>query len=262
MAIGVSTALFYPEYTECAVQQLAEAGISEIEIFFNSQCEYELDFCKKLKEITDQHHINVVSAHAFCIVMEPYLFNEYTRRRQDSEQVMRKLVQAASFMGANYYTFHGNQLRATTPEFDFEEFGRLMSHYADICGEYNMDLAWENVSWCQSSDPAFIKTALTHIKSPHLKFTFDFKQAHRAHRQPEEYLEVMGERLVNVHINDYDDTHDCLLPGRGTVDFAHYFELFSRMDYRGSYIIEVYRDNYQDFSEVLKAREFLLTFTQ
>lgn len=259
MAIGVSTALFYPEYTEIAVQRLADAGVSDIEIFFNSQCEYEISFCRQLKKIIDRYHMNVISAHAFCIVLEPYLFNEYDRRRGDAEKIMRKLVGAASFMGAKYYTFHGNQLRATTTDFDYEEFGKLMSYYADICGDQGIELAWENVSWCQSSDPAFIKNALQYIDSPHLKFTFDFKQAHRANRLPEEYLEVMWDKLVNVHINDYDNAHDCLLPGQGTVDFHHYFELLSSMGYQGNFIIEVYRDNFKDFSEVLKAKEFLLT---
>ena len=253
--IGISTACFYPCAVEQSLCEIASLGFKTAEIFFNSLCEYEREYCNIFKEILDKNGIKLISAHAFCIILEPYLFNEYERRRADSVKMMRGFLSAAQFLGAEYYTFHGNFTRATTDGFDYREYAARLDYLSDVAADYGIVLAWENVSWCQSCDPQFIKRTLEYSKSENLAFTFDFKQAFRAGRQPEDYLSVMGDRVVNIHINDVDKDGNCCLSGEGILDYGKYFSFVK--NYNGAYIIEVYNDNFTDKLQLVRSRDFL-----
>lgn len=253
MEVGISTACFYPMLTEEALEEAAKTGAKRVELFLNAEGEYELSYCEKLQAILKRNGMEVVSAHAFCIVLEPYLFNEYERRRQDAQKTLCKFLKAAQFLGARYYTFHGNLSRATTEEFDYPAYAARLDELADLCGEYGLFLAWENVCWCQSGDPAFMQKALQYSKSPYLKCTFDFKQAFRAGHSPEDFLAVMGERLVNIHINDWNG--NCCLPGQGTLDYP---SLLSHCpSYKGDVILEVYAQNFQKTEELQQSMQYI-----
>jgi sugar phosphate isomerase/epimerase len=83
------------------------------------------------------------------------------------------------------------------------------------------------------------------------------KQAYKAFTEPEKYIEVMGEKLVNLHINDRDEKHLCLLPGKGKVDYKSIFSKLNNIGYKGISIIEVYRDNFSGYNELMEAKEYL-----
>lgn len=53
-----------------------------------------------------------------------------------------------------------------------------------------MIVAQENVAWCRSSDPAYLKLLFQNI--PELRYTLDIKQAHRAGHSWREYFEVVA----------------------------------------------------------------------
>jgi len=244
---------------EQSLGEIGALGFKKAEIFFNSPCEYEEDYYKAFKEILDRNGTELVSAHAFCIILEPYLFNEYERRRDDSVKMMRRFLSAAQALGAKYYTFHGNFIRATTDDFDYRAYAAQLDYLADIAADYGIVFAWENVSWCQSGDPLFIKRTLEYSRSSNLAFTFDFKQAFRAGRKPEEYWGVMGRRIVNIHINDIDGGGGCCLAGEGILDYIKYMPFLK--NYGGAFIIEVYRSNYADKSQLTKSGEFISQVT-
>ncbi|MFD3156248.1 sugar phosphate isomerase/epimerase family protein [Haloimpatiens sp. FM7330] len=88
-------------------------------------------------------------------------------------------------------------------------------------------------------------------------FTLDIKQAHRANIEPLEYIEIMGEDLINFHINDRNLQCDCLLPGKGEVKYNSILEKLRKINYKGNLIIEVYRKNYLDYNEIEKSKKFL-----
>ena len=67
----------------------------------------------------------------------------------------------------------------------------------------------------------------------------------------------MGDRLVNIHINDFDAEHSCLLPGEGTMDYVPFFEYLRDSGYDAQVLIEVYAANFKDDAQVRKAVEHL-----
>lgn len=257
MDIGISTACFYPMATEETISIIKNMGFHKIEVFMEAYSEYEEDFAYMLRNRIADYGLQVISAHSFCSTYEPFLFSEYDRRRQDSVKVLKKALNAAKILGAKYFTFHGNRKEATTGNFDFQKFGEQMTFIAELAREYNIMLAWENVCWCQSCSPDFIEKSLEYIRSDNLAFTLDIKQAYRAQIEPTRYIHVMKDRIANVHINDADSQHSCLLPGQGKVNLLEIIELLRTYGYDGELIIEIYSSNFENNDEIVQSKKYL-----
>ena len=72
----------------------------------------------------------------------------------------------------------------------------------------------------------------------------------------------MGSGLIHVHISDHDADRDCLMPGRGTVDYPRLLTLLQRVGYTGPLILELYRKNFGEEQELVQGRRFLETIQQ
>ncbi|MDK2798489.1 MAG: hypothetical protein PWP27_69 [Clostridiales bacterium] len=259
MDIGISTACFYPMATESTLSVIYELGFKKIEVFMEAYSEYEVEFCKYLREQIDKFELKVISAHAFCSVYEPFLFSEYRRRKLDALVTFKKALTAAHILGAKYFTFHGNRKEATTDTFNFRNYASEMDQLAEIAGEKNIVLAWENVYWCQSGSPDFIEKTMEYIRSDNLKFTLDIKQANKSGVNPIEYINVMKDKIVNVHINDADHEHVCLLPGEGKINLKLIIHTLKQNNYQGDLLIEVYRKNFRHMHQIIESRNHLAT---
>ncbi len=128
-----------------------------------------------------------------------------------------------------------------------------------IAGENNIELAQENVSWCMSSNLEFLKMIKEDVKQS-IKYTFDIKQSYKANKNPLDYLDIMGENLINLHINDRDKNSPCKLPGEGDVDYNIIFNKLREINYDKMAIIEVYRDNFKKYEELSRVHDFLRKF--
>lgn len=256
MRIGLSSASFYPDiYTEYSIRKMKELGFDCGEVFLNSPSEYEERFVTDLKEKITELDFDIISVHAFSSSFEPFLFDRYERRRKDLMKYFSAVCRAASILGAKYYTFHGIRL-IDNKSLEMEFITDIYNELAYRAGEAGILLSQENVSWCMSSEPKFLEALNEKCTYP-MSFTLDIKQAYKAGRTPEDYLKVMEKNLKNIHINDRSEKSLCLLPGKGTVDFRELLKKLKDIGYNGDCIIEVYRDNYKDETELIEARKFL-----
>ncbi len=48
--LGMSTASFYPQFTEDAARKIVKLGYSKAEVFLNSECEFDAEYIKELKK--------------------------------------------------------------------------------------------------------------------------------------------------------------------------------------------------------------------
>jgi len=256
MEIGLSSASFYPRVnTEKSIELMKNLGFNTGEIFLNTPSEYEEDFIKILIEKKEKYDFNINSIHSLSASFEPYLFDSYKRRAKDMLYYYKKVCKACRMLGASCYTFHGIRyenfntlnIKAVT-----EKFNELTY----IAAEAGIKLCQENVSWCMSSDLDYLKTLKENCKYP-LYFTLDIKQAYKARVEPSKYISIMGERISNFHINDRDNEHVCLLPGKGDVNYLEIDNNLKKIGYNGKGIIEVYSENYKTYDELTSSKEFL-----
>ena len=252
----MSSACFYPEIeTENCIPLMKKYGFDIGEIFLNTPSEYEYDFLQIINERKLENNFRINSVHAFCAIFEPFLFDRYERRRKDMFYYFRSVCKACKQLDAEFYTFHG--MRKLEYENSDKKFiVEIYNQLTYIAAEEGIKLAQENVSWCMSSNLDYLSMVKENCKYP-LYFTFDIKQAYKASIEPEKYINIMGKDLVNLHVNDRDIDHVCMLPGVGEVDYYAISKALNNVGYKGNAIIEVYRENFNSIKEVIKSKKLL-----
>ncbi len=260
MDVGISSAVFYPMLVEDSISKIAELGIKKIELFFN--CDYEVspEYLRGLSKSLRASEIEVVSLHPYTSLVEGvYFFSDYARRTDESIEKYKAYFDAAAVLGAKYFTFHGDRNLGCYTPYDTdcrprEHHLSALSRLADEASARGVTLCMENVSWCKSSNFEYLKTIAENVGK--IGFTLDLKQAIRAGASAEEYIPVMKNRIKNVHISDFDDTHDCLLPGEGKCDFGKILNLLQKNSYAGDAIIEVYAWNFDTIRQIEASKTF------
>jgi len=256
MLFGISTACFYPEiYTEDTLKIIKDIGFELCEVFFESASEMAGVHLKSIKENMLDCGLKINTIHPFPSPFEPYLFDKYERRRLEMEEKFRLACNAARELGAKYYVFHGE--RNTKQEKDAKWTAKVMDYLCKVASEYNIALAWENVSWCMGSDPKFVEEVIGFMKED-VYFALDFKQAIRSGRKIVDYLNIYKDRVVNVHVSDSNDKCDCLLPGYGKYDIKSAIHEVLKLNKDCQFIIEVYRDNFGGINDIVKSYDYMI----
>lgn len=234
---------------------LAREGFQVMEVFANSFFEFTKDYGKALRDIAEEEKVRINSIHTVSSAFEPYLFDAYERRREDFFRIYKDFLDFGQVVGAKVYTFHG-LIKKPHPRMTFEDVVYVYEKMVYEAGVRGMSLAQENVSWCLSGNLDYLSRLKEAVKGP-LKFTLDVKQAVKAGHSPYAYLEIYGEDLMNLHLNDHDEENTCLLPGEGHFDFRTLRDKVEELGYKGPGIIEVYRENYRTLKDLSKSKEVL-----
>ena len=255
MEIGASSACFYPVETEKSFLRIAKLGFKHSEIFFNSPCELERSFIRKLRDIRDSYGIDVISLHPYCSFAEGYnLFSRYERRFHDSLEVYKKYFDAASVLGAKYIVLHGSKGKA---EITADEYAKRFSILNEAAKDFGCTVAHENVVNFVGEKPEFMRK-MKHFLGDDFKMVLDIKQARRAGVEADEFIDTMGESIVHVHLSDFNKACDCLPPSaEGFFDFGALFKRLDKTGCNGRYIIELYSDNFREESEILNSAKYL-----
>lgn len=255
MEVGMSLACFYPMEPEKAVAEAAALNIRVCEVFLNTYSEMNEDYLHSLRDACDSHGIRIYSVHPFTSFLENYLFfSPYPRRVADATEFYRGYAKAAKILGAKVINIHGD--RGIGLE-SVERYADFITPLMKLQQETGIIYSMENVYFNSVNHPEF--TAKLRSLVPEVRFTLDIKQAFKGGQDPYALAEVMGDAVVNFHVNDRDDEHICMLPGQGTVDFEQISSTLLRNGYTGPGLIEVYRDNFKLSAEIAKAKTFLET---
>ncbi|MBE6901543.1 MAG: sugar phosphate isomerase/epimerase [Ruminococcaceae bacterium] len=246
MRFGVSTASLYPLHVEDAFNELAVRGIKTAEVFANSTCEGQEPYISMIKETADKHYITIRSFHPFSSPMESvFLFSTYDRRIEEMLTMYRGFFDSMKKLGAQIFVLHGAILSSKCPEDHYIKQFRLLS---DIGREYGITVAQENVCYCMSGRLDFLRMMKREIED--VRFVLDLKQVRRSHEDIFDYVDALGDSIIHCHVSDADADNDCLPVGKGCFDFAELFRRMEAFGYSGSYIVELYRHNYDSFDEL------------
>jgi Sugar phosphate isomerases/epimerases len=255
MKLGISTATFFgKELTEDAFYIIRKMGIDVCEVFMTTFSEYEPEFGNLLAERAKG--IEVYSIHSLNLHYEPELNNPAVRTRSDAEKIYRKVLENGKKLGAKSYTYHGGaRLKNKVYTFDYKKLGNRLEELYAIAQEYGIELSYENVHWAFFSVPEFWQNL--RLYSPNLKCTLDIKQAMQAKLDYTKFIPVMQGRLNNVHLSDYDANGALCVPGRGIVDYYKLFSMLRDFGYDGNMMLELYAQNYKNYSEITESIEYL-----
>ncbi len=261
MRIGISSAVFYPQISEVAIEKICKAEAQCAEFFYN--CDYEISdaYVEGLKRYLADKKTEIISVHPYTAFAEDvFFFSDYERRTEENIKKYSEIFKNAKRLGAKFLTLHGERLNKATffgASIAEKRAMDALSLLADEAKKNGMTLCLENVAWCKSSELEYLRKVSESVDN--IGFTLDLKQARRANVPYEEYLNIMGERVANVHISDYNSENDCLLPGKGEFDFSSFVRKMKSNGYKGDFIIEVYSSAFDEESQILKAKNYLET---
>lgn len=258
MEIGISTASFFGrELTEDTFDIVKDLGFRTCEVFLTTFSEYREDFAKLINE--RKNGLEIYSVHTLNQQFEPELYNMMPRTREDCEYFFKQAARAAGILGARSYTFHGPaRLRGRCYAFDYQRLGTRTEELCKIlAAEGNgCELAYENVGWAFFFNPEYF-ARLREI-SPSVKACLDIKQAMQAGLHAFDFLDCVKDRLINVHLCDYDETGQLSVPGKGNFDFVELFVRLADIGYDGPLMMELYSKNYNNYNEIGEGREYLM----
>lgn len=255
MDIGVSSACFFPHDTIGALNICADCGFRTAEIFANTHSELFGDYLKDTKKTADDRGLEITSIHPFTSGYEYILFFAgYGRRVDDAIDYYKNYFEAASYLGAKYVIFHGDNKRA--PFVGVEKYAEIFYRLHECAKSFGVNISQENVSTSHIGSPENIAALKKLI--PDIKFTFDIKQACRGGYDPFDMLRAMGENVYHVHLNDWSGER-CALPTHGICDLKKIKAMLDSTAYSGKYIIEVYRRDFSSPDELSVSREEFLS---
>lgn len=253
MKLGISTACLYPMEAEKSLRALLHANFNVFEIFLNTFREMDPRFLLSLKTQVDAVNGQIVSVHPFTSAFETtLLFSSYERRFLDGVEIYKRYCDCAVKLGANIVVLHGQR--------DYQGSGiseeTYLQRYAKLyqaAKENGVVLAQENVNRFRSEKITFIRR-MREVLKDECAFVLDVKQAVRAGEDPYAMCKEMGNRIVNVHLNDHTKLKDCVLPGLGNMDYVRLKSLLQAQNYDGPVLIEVYRQDFDEISDLVEAK--------
>ncbi len=246
--IGISSACLFPLETIRAVEECADAGFGIEEIFINTDSELTGPYFRKLKRTVRERGIKVTSVHPFTSGYENVLFFVgYDKRIRDGAEYYKKYFNAAAELGAKYVVFHGNNMKNRFC--GFERYCEIFQYINSKAEPFGVELIHENVSVSVAADPENIR--MLRKTCPDMRFVYDAKQACRGGFDPYAVLDAIGDAVVHVHINDYDlKNSECKPPFKGGLDLSRILKKLKALGYNGDMVVEVYRENFGEVSEL------------
>ncbi len=256
MAVGISTACFYPLETELALVKTGELGADCVEIFINSPHELDKAYIDRFMEIQKQYGLRVKSFHTYASFTESYYyFSSYARRFQESLEEFRRYFYGMHALGATLLVMHGAKIPGSIPDEQvFERFGILQN----IAKTEGITLCQENVVHYRSESPAYLEK-MRDALGDDFSMVLDIKQARRTGIDPYVFIEKFADSIRHVHISDYTATRDCVVPltENAQFDFQCFFQTMREKGYTGDYIIELYENGYETPSQIADAQNAL-----
>ena len=252
--IGASTANFYPEPTEKALDHVLSCGFRTLEVFVNTESELSPRFTHMLRQKADAAGARIVSLHPYSSGYEPFLlYSAYARRFEDGKALYTRFFEAAAELGASIVVMHGDRQDSVLP---MEESISRFEELYDCGVRYGVRLAQENVVRFRSSDNAYLR-AMRDRLGEKAHFVLDLKQAVRCGHTLDDVIGAMGEHIAHVHVSDHDAERDCLPPGRGETNFQRLISRLREQRFHGTMVVELYRGNFEKAQDLVDSRLFL-----
>ncbi len=250
MITGISSACFYPLETEKSIVRCGEMGFKNLEIFVNAECEMQGNIFHDIKSAINYYGINVCSVHPFTSFSESFvIFGRYKRRVNDGIEYYKRFFNFTAELGADIFILHGGKLINTA---DNEEYFERYAKLYNIGKEFGVTVSHENVVDKRAQSPEFVKRMNDYLNG-NFALTLDLKQCRRAGESPFDFIDKVGEKIVNVHVSDYDDFSDCLPPFEGKENFEQIISALNKKNYTGKYLIELYNNNFVSQEEIVFA---------
>ncbi len=255
MRLGISSAAFYGRMeTDDAAIHVSRLPLDTCEVFLETASEYTLPFADGLRRALGA--FPVASVHPMGTQFESQLFGKSSRQVSDAFRVFESVCAAGEALGASYYVFHGPfSVHGHLPPSRIYCLEERLAQLRSIAMRHHLTILWETVSWCSIASPADAEALLQRI--PDAEFVLDIKQMHQANIDPFDMLSIIGHRVRHLHLLDWTEAGQLVLPGQGIFDFPRLAQALDDIGYDGALILEPYARQTEDEQSLLESIAYL-----
>lgn len=191
----------------------------------------------------------------------PDLTSEYHQLRSGAVQLLSKVLHIASSLQVSVICVVINSCLSPSLNGILNGIAEMVKDVIPICQDLKIYLGFEIHPKGPIKNLQSVEFLMNKIPSSWMGFTLDTSLLTYFQIDLREMIKILGDRLVNVHLRDVTD-HDFFgIPGRGKIDFAGFFQMLEEINYKGPFIIELFKTQ-ENFglsleSAIIEAKEFL-----
>ena len=242
------------DLTEESFRAMRDGGMTAVELCLVKEPD-SLDF-KKVRTLADTYGIDIWTTHLpfqreWCVVQQ-------TKEERDwAFDFQLKMIERATDIGCTRFVSHPSFI--IKEEWDREECLRQTkdAHFclAEFAAARGAEIAVENMIPICLGRTADELMDIVNV-NPKLRVCFDTN--HLLLDTHDEFLDKVRDKLITVHINDYDFVNERHgLAGEGKIDWVALYKKFCEVGYEGAWIYELSPGIINDFrSRELTVRDF------
>jgi len=235
-------------------QEVLENGLYQgIEIFYPKESNY-LEYTNALMEIKKQFpNIEFVMhlPHG-----KPYSLTDFNIYKENLK-IMKDAISYASQFGVKKLTLHLGFVDLEKDRNSYiEHIVFVLKDLCEFAKGYGMYVMLENMpsknELGYSPDEIFTIIKLVNVEN--LKFILDTGHANVSEYEIIDYVNLLKEYLLHLHLNDNDGSRDMHAPfGKGNIDFKKFLTLMEEINYDGLYCLEILYNTKEELENNAKA---------
>lgn len=191
-------------------------------------------------EILEQVVATGVQVRTICAdyFMQAPLHSEDTMVATSSLNVLRRLLVRAAEIGATDVVIPCVDQASLRDSFMVNNFVNAINPLLCTLDELNINLSLET-----DLNPVDFTALLQRFDSSHITVNYDTGNSAALGYDPVEELAAYGDRITDIHIKDRVLGGGSVVLGTGNTEFQRFFEKLRKLDYRGPFIMQAYRDD-------------------
>ncbi len=197
---------------------------------------------RDFKSKADNHGINIWSFH---LPFKPFeiidMSSSDKEKRQFSVEYYRELIKKIAYIGVDKFVLHsgGKVTRKSDTEVE-ERIKYARESYANLAEAAEHEGA---VIAVENLPPVCVGATIDEVKqliSADSRLRICFDTNHLLCDDPCEFIRSFGDKIITVHISDYDRINERhWLPGEGVNDWYSIYDTLREVNYKGIWLYEV-----------------------
>ena len=236
MKFGFRTGGFTNWKLEDILKELAGIGFDGVELCLESADMRPESFTQtranEIRKLMDKIGLEVASAsyHADAESVDQRRANTF------------KAVEMAEWLGTDVLIINAERIREGEKEKQFQELADRLKELTASAEKSGVNVAMEPEPLLVVSDTDDMIRMMDAVGSPNLKVNLDIGHAYITDPHLPDSIRRLGDAIVHAHIEDIKDkVHNHLELGQGDVDFPAMHQAFTEIDYKGYYVVDLFR---------------------
>ncbi|MBR5279707.1 MAG: sugar phosphate isomerase/epimerase [Clostridia bacterium] len=261
MKIVNTTSVYMPGTDICwVIDQLKDAGFDCLDLALDYCCtpghpflsDNYMDWARTVKAYADSKGVSFYQCHG---VGDPQHF--YNK----PDDVAYRSIDVAQALDIQWIAMHPKEIQGKTDEqYDdlfVSENVKWFTPFVKKAESVGVGVAIENLPWPNANRVKPLGAIVDGLQSRFVGVCWDTGHANINGTKPEE-IEVLGNRLVTVHLHDNHGVHDeHSIPMDGTYDWFGLMDTLKKMGYKGEFVLEAHHQMLEAKDDVEMQRKLL-----